>query len=121
MSCAEARRPPSSEYLLFDDHPASTIPYTPSELIARMNKKPTGRSAIAEETSPHGVGMGEAHGITAKVSSAGVNDMIGASTNSTLSANGGSVSSLRKFLRPSAIGWNRPSGPTPVGATPVSM
>src|SRR5438876_1994637 len=28
---AEARRPPSSEYLLFDAQPASTMPYTPSE------------------------------------------------------------------------------------------
>src|SRR4051812_45192737 len=25
--CALERRPPSSEYLLFDDHPASTMPY----------------------------------------------------------------------------------------------
>src|SRR5687767_13863476 len=30
------RSPPSSAYLLFDDHPARTIPYTPSEAIARM-------------------------------------------------------------------------------------
>ena len=31
--CALERRPPSSEYLLFDDHPASTMPYTPSDEI----------------------------------------------------------------------------------------
>ena len=34
--CADARRPPSSAYLLFDDQPARTMPYTPSELIARV-------------------------------------------------------------------------------------
>ena len=33
---ALARSPPRSEYLLFDDHPASTIPYTPSDPNARM-------------------------------------------------------------------------------------
>src|SRR6266496_5589541 len=42
--CAEARSPPSSAYLLLDAQPASTIPYTPSELIARIYRNPTGRS-----------------------------------------------------------------------------
>ncbi len=32
-------------YLLFDDQPASAIPYTPSELIARTKRNPIGRSA----------------------------------------------------------------------------
>src|SRR5258708_3993502 len=33
---ADARKPPSREYLLLDAQPASTMPYTPSELIARI-------------------------------------------------------------------------------------
>ena len=40
--CALERSPPSSAYLLFDDQPASTMPYTPSDEIARMNRKPIG-------------------------------------------------------------------------------
>src|SRR5512146_791196 len=40
--CALDRSPPRSEYLLFDDHPARTMPYTPSEAMARMNRKPIG-------------------------------------------------------------------------------
>ena len=42
---ALARSPPSRAYLLLDDQPASAMPYTPSELIARTKRKPTGRSA----------------------------------------------------------------------------
>src|SRR5262245_60376008 len=32
--CALARKPPSNAYLLFDDQPASAMPYTPRELMA---------------------------------------------------------------------------------------
>ena len=66
-------------------------------------------------TSPHRVGSGVANGITAKVSSAGTKDIAGASRNSTLSAWAGSVSSLSRFLSPSAAGWNSPCGPTRLG------
>src|SRR3954447_2625167 len=34
--CALERKPPSSAYLLFDDQPARTMPYTPNEAIDRM-------------------------------------------------------------------------------------
>ena len=34
--CALERSPPSNAYLLLDDHPASTMPYTPSEEIASV-------------------------------------------------------------------------------------
>src|SRR5437867_10936469 len=40
--CALERSPPRSEYLLFDDQPASTMPYTPSDDSARMNRNPIG-------------------------------------------------------------------------------
>ena len=43
--CALARSPPSSAYLLLDDQPASAIPYTPRELMARTKRNPMGRSA----------------------------------------------------------------------------
>src|SRR5207237_8015923 len=112
---SSARSPPSSQYLLFDDHPASTMPYTPSDPKARMYRNPTGRLATTMSTSPHGVGSGAANGITANVSSAGMNDMAGASMKSTLSAWAGSVSSFTRFLRPSAAGWSNPWGPTRFG------
>src|SRR5213079_1455108 len=84
--CALALNPPNWEYLLFDDHPASTMPYTPSDPKARMYRNPTGRLATTMSTSPHGVGSGAANGITANVSSAGTNDIAGASMKSALSA-----------------------------------
>ena len=36
ITCAVDRRPPSSGYVDPDDQPASTIPYTPIDVIARM-------------------------------------------------------------------------------------
>src|SRR5262249_60090340 len=72
INCAEARRPPSRAYLLLDDHPASTMPYTPSEEIARMYRNPTGRSATTSGTSPHLVCSGAPNGHTANVSTPGV-------------------------------------------------
>ena len=70
--CALERSPPSSAYLLFDDQPASTMPYTPSDEIARMNRKPIGRSATTMSMQPHGESHGAPNGITAHVSSAGM-------------------------------------------------
>src|SRR5690349_15807222 len=46
------RRPPNSAYLLFDDHPASTIPYTPNEEIDRIHRKPIGRGASDMSITP---------------------------------------------------------------------
>ena len=80
--CALERRPPSSEYLLFDDQPASTMPYTPSDEIARMKRKPIGIGAIAMSIVPHCESHGAPYGITAHVSSAGMNDITGARMNS---------------------------------------
>src|SRR5207237_7901926 len=51
--CALERRPPSSEYLLFDDHPARTMPYTPRDPMARMKRKPIGIGASAMSIRPH--------------------------------------------------------------------
>ena len=47
------RIPPRKGYLLFDDQPARTIPYTPREETAKMKSMPTSRSArIKGELSP---------------------------------------------------------------------
>ena len=100
--CALARRPPRSAYLLFELHPASVRPYTPRELIAKVKRNPTGRSATTMSMRPHGVGSGDAKGITAQVSMAGTKASAGASMNSTLCASAGYVSSFMKFLTPSA-------------------
>src|SRR2546423_8877066 len=75
--CALERSPPSSEYLLFDAHPASTMPYTPSDEIARMKRNPTGNGASTISMTPHGEPQGAANGITAHVINAGMNDSAG--------------------------------------------
>src|SRR5688572_8950164 len=66
-------------------------------------------------TTPHGVGSGAAKGTTANVTSAGIMEIIGPSTKNSLADVPGSVSSLRMFLMPSAIGCSRPIGPTRLG------
>src|SRR6478672_9307826 len=67
--CALERRPPSNEYLLFDDQPARTMPYTPSDEMARMYRKPIGIGANAMSINPHFDCQGAPYGITAQVSS----------------------------------------------------
>src|SRR3982074_3666995 len=106
--CALERRPPSSAYLLLEDHPASTIPYTPRELIARMKRKPTGSGASTISISPQREPHGAAKGITAHVTSAGMNESAGARMNSGRFAADGYVSSFTKFFTPSAIGCSQP-------------
>src|SRR4029078_13655654 len=80
--CALERRPPSSAYLLFDDQPAITMPYTPIDEMARMNRKPTGIGASTMSMTPQREPHGDAKGITAQVMSAGMNDNTGARMNS---------------------------------------
>src|SRR6478672_3192592 len=71
------RSPPRSAYLLFDDHPARTIPYTDSEVIASMKRNPTGRSATTRSILPQRVGTGAPKGITHHAVSAGMKERIG--------------------------------------------
>src|SRR5688572_10339516 len=63
--CALDRSPPRSEYLLFDDQPARTIPYTPIDVIARMYRNPIGSDASARSMRPQGDSHGAPNGITA--------------------------------------------------------
>ncbi len=106
--CALERSPPSSAYLLFDAHPASTMPNTPSEASARMYRNPIGRSARTMSIRPQGSGSGAANGMTAHTLSAGIKASAGAIRNSGLLTAAGSVSSFMKFLTPSASGCPHP-------------
>ena len=54
-------------------------------------------------------------GITAKSEMAAVMLIMGAITKRVWSARAGITSSLKKALIPSAMGWNRPKGPTRLG------
>ena len=109
------RNPPSSEYLLFELQPASVMPKTPSDAIASVKMKPTGRSAIASDITPHGVGTGAANGITAQLIIAVENAMAGASENRIVLPAPGESSSFMKFLSPSAAGCSSPPGPVRFG------
>src|ERR1017187_1880021 len=51
MSCADERRPPSREYLLFDANPPSKSEYTPSDGIPRMKSSPTLTWAMSQWNS----------------------------------------------------------------------
>ena len=50
------------------------MPYTPSDEIARMKRNPIGSGASAMSIVPHFESHGAPYGITAQVSSAGMND-----------------------------------------------
>src|SRR3954471_13085541 len=105
------RNPPSSAYLLFDDQPASTMPYTPSDAMASVNRKPTGRSATTIGMRPQRESHGAPNGMTAQATSAGMNASIGASRKMGLFTCPGIVSSFMMFFTPSAAGWSSPSLP----------
>src|ERR1035437_9337806 len=108
------RSPPRSAYLLFEDQPAMTMPYTPTDEMARMNRKPTGIGANTISMTPHREPHGAANGITAHVMNAGTNESTGARMNSGRFAAAGYVSSFTKFFSPSAIGCSHPL-PTRLG------
>src|SRR3954469_23220769 len=91
--CALERSPPSSAYLLFDAHPAITMPYTPTDENARMNRKPTGIGASTISMMPQREPHGAANGMTAQVTSAGMNESTGARMKSGMLAADGYVSS----------------------------
>src|SRR3954468_2158000 len=98
--------PPSKAYLLFEDQPARTTLYTPSEEAARRKRTPILRSAI---TNPGAKGM------TAKEIREVATTIAGASTKTALSANGGTQSSFVNSLIESAAICPSPNGPTRFG------
>ncbi len=91
------------------------MPNTPSDEIASVKMKPTGRSAIANDTTPHGVGSGDANGITAHVTIAVQNAIAGARAKITGLPAPGDSSSFMKFFTPSAAGCSKPPGPVRFG------
>src|SRR5688500_20216207 len=63
--CAVARRPPSIAYLLFDDQPASTMPYTEIAAMDMKYKMPTLISARDSVISHPNKLIDLPHGMTA--------------------------------------------------------
>src|SRR5713226_4654890 len=96
--CAAERRPPISEYLLFDAQPPRMMPYTPVEVSARINSSPTFTRVTAN------VGGGP-NGIRQKTMNAGISGSIGPRKYATFSALLGTMSSLRRNLIGSAMIW----------------
>ncbi len=97
---------PRKAYLEFDAQPAMMTPYTSSEVMAIRNSRPA--LMLARATSGP-------KGTTAQAASAGMMVMMGPSTNRPLLAAVGMMISLVSSLSASAIGCNRPKGPTRFG------
>src|SRR5437868_5445995 len=106
--CAAERRPPISEYLLFEAQPPRMIPYTPVDVRARMRSRPTFVSVGTK------VGGGP-YGIRQKTRNAGSSGSIGPRKYAIFSALDGTMSSFSRNLIGSATIWNRPFGPTRFG------
>src|SRR5512134_1831520 len=84
--CAEERKPPSIAYLLFDDQPASTMPYTAIEAMDIRYNTPTLISATYKViVRPKAVNE-VPQGITAAMMMDGTSVMIGAQKNRMRSA-----------------------------------
>src|SRR5918993_5013478 len=106
--CAAERRPPISEYLLFDAQPPRMIPYTAVDVRARISSSPTFTRVTVN------VGGGP-YGIRQKTMNAGISGQIGPRKYATFSALDGTMSSLRMNLIGSAMICNSPFGPTRFG------
>ena len=114
--CALERRPPSSAYLLFDDQPASTMPYTPSDEIARMKRNPIGRSATTMSMRAPRRGQRRAErNHRPRHHRRNEREHRREDEERPCSRAPGYVSSFMMFLRPSATGCSSPRGPTRFG------
>ncbi len=104
--------------MLFELHPASTIPYTLIDEIANTTRIATLTSATCSR-NPSGITpksvVSAPKGTTANAAKAQVAAMIGASANRNASAARGRSSSLNISLMMSASGWSNPLGPTRYG------
>src|SRR5215212_5273473 len=106
--CAALRRPPISEYLLFDAQPPRMIPYTPVDVSARIKSNPT----LTRVTVNDGGGP---YGIRQKTTNAGMSGSIGPRKYAIFSALDGTMSSFRRNLIGSAMICPSPHGPTRFG------
>src|SRR6185503_8186038 len=111
--CSLDRSPPKSAYLEFDDQPASINASTPTLETASTSSKPIFTSAITAQSGPNG--------ITEKTMNAEATAIYGAKKKIQRSAFSGMKSSLVSSLRPSAIGWSSPHGPTRIGPSRACM
>src|SRR5215207_8113302 len=102
-------------YLLFDDQPASTIPYTAIDAIDIRYNTPTLISATYNVISRPNAVKDVPHGMTAAIMIEGTSVMIGAQKKMILSALLGVSSSLKINLTASAIGCSNPKGPAGLG------
>src|SRR3990170_7246385 len=99
MSCAAARIPPISVYLLFDAHPAMRIPRGARENAARMNRRLNGTSAMRNPSL---------NGRAAKIRIVDEAMRTGAVWNIGESAFAGVMFSFWRSFTPSATFWRYP-------------
>src|SRR5690625_1498984 len=109
--------PPSSEGSDPQPQPASTLPYTPLEVTARIYSTAAGISVSCSAVwvSVNGIVTSGPNGITAQAMNAGIDAMIGARVYTTLSADRTRMSSLKASLMPSARLCSSPNGPHTLG------
>src|SRR3989338_2885666 len=110
--CAAERTAPRNAYFELDAQPAMMMPYTPSEVIAKIYNRPALR---LDSTIP------SVNGTTAHAASDGASAMIGARTNRNLLEPLGTMISLKNNFTPSAIGCSSPKYPTRFGPMRICM
>src|SRR3972149_11433844 len=93
--CAEERIPPSMAYLLFDDQPARTMPYTAIEAMDIRYSTPTLMSATYSVIVRPNNWNDVPHGITAAMINEGTTVKIGARKKTILYVRAGVSSSLK--------------------------
>src|SRR3989338_2467682 len=103
MIWAAERIPPKREYLLFDPQPAIKIPKTQMDVIEATNKMPMFKSFTINFSLK---------GIVKKAITDGITTKNGASHQINLSARLGTIFSLSRSLKTSAMDCNEPCQPT---------
>src|SRR5699024_6755642 len=104
-----------SGYVDAEDQPARTIPYTPTEVTARMYSTPTCRSVSCSGVWCPSTETSGPNGITANAMNAGITAITGASMKTGLSTPEGMNPSLSAIFTPSARLCSMPIGPTRLG------
>src|SRR5260370_11506582 len=106
-----ARSPTSSEYLLFDAHPASATPYTPIDVTPRTSKSPIFTSVTCSGILYPAIVIELPMGITAIEVRAKITAINGAAIYSGLYTCGGGETSLKRKLMTSAARGGQPKRP----------
>ena len=114
ITWAEERSDPKCAYFEFDDQPDITGPYALSDPRASTNSRATFRSTIQSSISRPSSIRGPS-GMTAQAVAAGTTMNSGASQKTTLSPQGGIMSSFTPSFNPSTSVCSTPQGPTRLG------